>query len=100
VYDEIQCGMGRTGNLWAHTFAGPEAHPDILTVAKALGNGYPIGATMVTEEVAQGIVIGDHGTTFGGSPMASRLGSYVLSRISNPEFLNLVRVRGEFLRQQ
>ena len=63
IYDEIQCGMGRTGKLWAHSHLPKEAHPDILTTAKALGNGFPIGATIVTEDVSSKIVLGDHGTT-------------------------------------
>ena len=85
VYDEIQCGLSRTGQLWAHASLPPSAHPDILTTAKALGNGFPIGATMVTEEVAKCVVTGDHGTTFGGNPLACRLAHYIVSRLSDPE---------------
>ncbi|KAF8540014.1 pyridoxal phosphate-dependent transferase [Trichophaea hybrida] len=95
IYDEIQCGVGRTGNLWAHQFLPKEAHPDILTMAKALGNGFPIGATMVNEFVAEKIVTGDHGTTFGGNPLASRAGHYVFERISKPEFLASVEEKGK-----
>ena len=84
IYDEIQCGLSRTGTLWAHANLDRSAHPDILTTAKALGNGFPIGATMVTEEVAKCIVTGDHGTTFGGNPLACRLGHYIVSRLSEP----------------
>ena len=84
IYDEIQCGLSRTGKLWAHSSLPASAHPDILTTAKALGNGFPIGATMVSEEVATCIVTGDHGTTFGGNPLACRLGHYILSRLSDP----------------
>jgi len=90
IYDEIQCGMGRTGKLWAHSYHPKEAHPDILTTAKALGNGFPVGATIVTEEVSSKIVVGDHGTTFGGNPLASRLGHYVLGRLSDPALLSHV----------
>ncbi|KAL9105485.1 MAG: hypothetical protein Q9187_008703, partial [Circinaria calcarea] len=85
IYDEIQCGLSRTGQLWAHQNLPPSAHPDILTTAKALGNGFPIGATMVTEEVAKCVVTGDHGTTFGGNPLACRLAHYIVSRLSEPE---------------
>ncbi|RPA87104.1 acetylornithine and succinylornithine aminotransferase [Ascobolus immersus RN42] len=99
IYDEIQCGLGRTGDLWAHQAAGPDAHPDILTMAKALGNGFPIGATMVTEEVALGMAVGDHGTTYGGNPLASRLGHYTFSRLSDPEFLKNVNAKGAVLRE-
>jgi acetylornithine aminotransferase len=84
IYDEIQCGMGRTGELWAHSVLPKEAHPDILTTAKALGNGIPIGATIVNEYVSGKIVTGDHGTTFGGNPLACRIGHYCLTRLSDP----------------
>ncbi|KAL9100579.1 MAG: hypothetical protein Q9163_004068 [Psora crenata] len=82
VYDEIQCGLSRTGTLWAHANLSPSAHPDVLTTAKALGNGFPIGATIVTEDIAKCIVTGDHGTTFGGNPLACRLAHYIFSRLS------------------
>ncbi|KAJ9649293.1 acetylornithine aminotransferase [Coniosporium tulheliwenetii] len=85
IYDEIQCGLSRTGQLWAHAALPKEAHPDILTTAKALGNGFPIGATIVNEAVASRIVTGDHGTTFGGNPLACRVAHYVLSRLTEPE---------------
>jgi acetylornithine aminotransferase len=85
IYDEIQCGLSRTGTLWAHAALPPEAHPDILTTAKALGNGFPIGATLVTDEVSSKIKTGDHGTTFGGNPLACRLAHYIVSRLSEPE---------------
>lgn len=84
IYDEIQCGLSRTGNLWAHQTLPASAHPDILTTAKALGNGFPIGATVVSEDVADAIVTGDHGTTFGGNPLACRLAHYIFSRLSEP----------------
>ncbi|KAL6717319.1 acetylornithine aminotransferase [Lecanora helva] len=85
IYDEIQCGLSRTGRLWAHAHLPPSVQPDILTTAKALGNGFPIGATMVTEEVAQCVVTGDHGTTFGGNPLACRLAHYIVSRLSETQ---------------
>ena len=85
IYDEIQCGLSRTGKLWAHANLPKEAHPDILTTAKALGNGFPIGATLVTDDVSSRIVTGDHGTTFGGNPLGSRLAHYIVSRLSDPE---------------
>ncbi|KAI9723211.1 MAG: acetylornithine aminotransferase [Candelaria pacifica] len=85
IFDEIQCGLSRTGTLWAHQHLPESAHPDILTTAKALGNGFPIGATLVNEFVAQKIVTGDHGTTFGGNPLACRLAHYCFSRLSDPE---------------
>ncbi|KAI0136834.1 acetylornithine aminotransferase [Xylariales sp. AK1849] len=84
IYDEIQCGMSRTGTLWAHGHLPKEAHPDVITTAKALGNGFPIGATIVNNTVSDSIKIGDHGTTFGGNPMACRLAHYVVSRLADP----------------
>ncbi|KAL7272129.1 acetylornithine aminotransferase [Rhizina undulata] len=98
IYDEIQCGLGRTGDLWAHQSLPKEAHPDILTMAKALGNGIPIGATMVAEWVAEKIVTGDHGTTFGGNPLASRVGHYVFERLSQPDLLKEVERKGELFK--
>ncbi|KAI5846562.1 pyridoxal phosphate-dependent transferase [Morchella snyderi] len=100
IYDEIQCGLGRTGDLWAHQFLPKEAHPDILTMAKALGNGFPIGATMVNDFVAEKIMIGDHGTTFGGNPLASRIGHYVFSRLSDPKLLKGVEEKGQIFRKR
>ncbi|TID30690.1 hypothetical protein CANINC_000606 [Pichia inconspicua] len=96
IYDEIQCGMGRTGTLWAHSKLPKEAHPDILTMAKALGNGFPIGATLITEEVEKVLKVGDHGTTFGGNPLACRVGCYVLDKIADAEFLKNVEEKGKF----
>jgi acetylornithine aminotransferase len=85
VYDEIQCGLSRTGTFWAHGNLPKEAHPDVLTTAKALGNGFPIGAVLVTESVSEKIKVGDHGTTFGGNPLACRVAHYLVSRLSETE---------------
>ncbi|KAF2190722.1 acetylornithine aminotransferas-like protein [Zopfia rhizophila CBS 207.26] len=90
IFDEIQCGLGRTGTFWAHAEYPKECHPDILTTAKALGNGFPIGATIVNDFVCNHIKIGDHGTTFGGNPLGSRVASYILSRLSSPEILGSI----------
>lgn len=90
IYDEIQCGLGRTGTFWAHAGYPKESHPDIVTTAKALGNGFPIGATIVNDFVCEHIKTGDHGTTFGGNPLGCRVASYILSRLSSPEILNSV----------
>ncbi|KAH6885756.1 pyridoxal phosphate-dependent transferase [Thelonectria olida] len=83
IYDEIQCGLSRTGTFWAHGDLPKEAHPDILTTAKALGNGFPIGAVLVTQDVADKMKVGDHGTTFGGNPLACRLAHYIVNRLSD-----------------
>lgn len=84
IYDEIQCGLGRTGTLWAHGRLPKEAHPDVLTTAKALGNGFPIGAVIVSKDVSEKIKVGDHGTTFGGNPLACRLAHHIVKRLADP----------------
>ncbi|KZT58759.1 PLP-dependent transferase [Calocera cornea HHB12733] len=88
IYDEIQCGLYRTGTLWAHSQYPVSAHPDIVTMAKALGNGYPIGGILVKEHIAETVTVGSHGTTFGGNVLAARLAHYVLTRLSAPSFLD------------
>lgn len=94
IFDEIQCGLSRTGDLWAHTASG--VHPDILTTAKALGNGIPIGATLVSEKtVTQYIKTGDHGTTFGGNPLASRVAHHVFERLAKPKLQEEVRAKSK-----
>jgi len=84
VYDEVQCGMGRTGKLFAHQWAG--VAPDVMAVAKALGNGFPIGACLATEKAAIGMTGGTHGSTFGGNPMAVACGNAVLDVMLEPGF--------------
>ncbi|KAI1873590.1 hypothetical protein JX265_005212 [Neoarthrinium moseri] len=100
IYDEIQCGMSRTGSFWAHGHLPKEAHPDVITTAKALGNGFPIGATVVNNTVSEKIKIGDHGTTFGGNPMACRLAHYVVSRLTDPALQKGVIEKSEVLRNR
>jgi acetylornithine aminotransferase len=100
IYDEIQCGLGRTGSFWAHTHLPKEAHPDIITTAKALGNGFPVAATVVNEFVAEKIVTGDHGTTFGGNPLGARIACHVLERLSDPQLLNGVAIKGRLFRER
>ncbi|CAG8508216.1 21098_t:CDS:2 [Dentiscutata erythropus] len=98
IFDEIQCGLGRTGKLWAHQNYPKSCHPDILTLAKPLANGIPIGAIMTTQRVADIITIGDHGTTFGGNPLACRAALSVVSRINTPELLTNVNNVGSYLK--
>lgn len=98
IFDEIQCGMGRTGTLWAHEQAG--VMPDIMTLAKPLAGGLPIGAILTTEAVAAHIHPGDHGTTFGGGPFVTSVAHYVLERISQLEFLTHVQETGTYLRER
>ena len=89
VFDEVQCGMGRTGKLFAHEW--PDVKPDIMTVAKALGGGFPVGACLATEKAAAGMKAGSHGSTFGGNPLAMHLGNAVLDVMLEPKFLEQVR---------
>ena len=89
IFDEIQCGMGRTGVLFAYMDYG--VAPDILTSAKALGNGYPIGAMLTTHEAASAFTVGTHGTTYGGNPLAATVALKVLETINTPEFLSRVQ---------
>lgn len=98
IYDEIQCGLNRTGTFWAHGFLPKEAHPDILTTAKALGNGFPVGAVLVTKDVSERIKVGDHGTTFGGNPMACRIAHYMVSRLSDPKLAQDVLSKSDVFR--
>ncbi|KAI9606523.1 hypothetical protein H4Q26_006057 [Puccinia striiformis f. sp. tritici PST-130] len=87
IYDEIQCGLGRTGSLWAHGALPTDCHPDMLTMAKPLANGVPIGAVMMRDQIAKKIAIGDHGTTFGGAPLQTTIAKHVLERICEESFM-------------
>ncbi len=98
IFDEVQCGMGRTGKLWAHEWAG--MGPDIMAVAKALGGGFPIGACLATAEAAKGMTVGAHGSTFGGNPLAMAVGAAAFGEISKPETLAHVNEIAGYLKQQ
>ncbi|KAK8850502.1 hypothetical protein IAR55_004420 [Kwoniella newhampshirensis] len=91
IYDEIQCGLFRSGTMWAHSDFPAVAQPDIVTMAKPLSNGFPIGAILVRSSVAATISPGMHGTTFGGQPLATAIGVHVISRLSDPEFIHSLR---------
>jgi succinylornithine transaminase family protein len=91
VFDEVQIGMGRSGSLFAYMDYG--VTPDVLTTAKALGNGYPIGAMLTTDKIAASFVVGAHGTTYGGNPLASAIAGKVLDIVSRPEVLAGVKDR-------
>ncbi|KAJ8086395.1 acetylornithine aminotransferase [Marasmius tenuissimus] len=97
VFDEIQCGLYRTGGLWAHSALPKECHPDIVTMAKPLANGYPIGAVLLRDEIAQTMTAGTHGTTFGGSPLACAVGYHVLSRLSERPFVSHIAETSAYL---
>ena len=85
IFDEVQCGVGRTGKLFAHEWAGVE--PDIMAIAKGIGGGFPVGAFMASAEAAKGMVPGTHGSTFGGNPLAMAVGNAVLDEVLAPGFL-------------
>lgn len=96
ILDEIQCGYGRTGKMWAYEHYG--IAPDIMTVAKGIGNGFPLGACLATEEAAKGMVFGTHGSTYGGNPLAMAAGQAVLDVMLEPGFLDHVTAMGDRLR--
>ncbi|GAA6026154.1 hypothetical protein JCM11491_001703 [Sporobolomyces phaffii] len=97
IFDEIQCGLGRTGSFWAHGSFPTDCHPDVLTMAKPLANGLPIGAILMKDKVADVIKIGDHGTTFGGAPLQTRVAHHVVERIADPKFIASVSSVGATL---
>ncbi|SFU87852.1 acetylornithine/N-succinyldiaminopimelate aminotransferase [Methylobacterium sp. 174MFSha1.1] len=98
IMDEVQTGIGRTGKLFAHEWSG--VTPDILSSAKGIGGGFPMGACLATSEAARGMVVGTHGTTFGGNPLAMAVGNAVLDIILAPGFLEHVRQTGLLLKQR
>jgi predicted acetylornithine/succinylornithine family transaminase len=91
IFDEVQCGLGRTGHLFAYEQSGVE--PDVLTLAKPLAGGLPMGAALVSARVASAVVPGDHATTFGGGPLVAAVALHVFRRIADPAFLDGVRER-------
>ncbi len=98
IFDEIQCGMGRCGTLFAHELYG--ITPDIMTLAKALGNGLPIGAMLATQDAATGFDFGSHATTFGGTPLATAAGLEVVNIISKEIFLDKVCQIGQYFKEE
>ncbi|WP_193173283.1 aspartate aminotransferase family protein [Nisaea nitritireducens] len=93
IFDEIQCGMGRTGKLWAYEWAG--VAPDIMTLAKGLGGGFPVGAILASEKAASGMAPGTHGSTFGGNPLAMAVANAVLDVLLEPGLLDRVAKLGD-----
>lgn len=94
-FDEIQCGMGRTGKLFAHEWTG--VTPDVMCIAKALGNGFPISACLATAKAAQGMVPGTHGSTYGGNPLATAVGNAVLDVMTKAGFMDQAKRIGDYL---
>ena len=98
IFDEVQCGMGRTGKLFAHEWAG--VTPDIMMVAKGIGGGFPLGAVLVTEDVGQVMQPGTHGSTYGGNPLAMAVGNAVMREVADDAFLAEVARKGALARQK
>lgn len=97
IFDEVQCGMGRTGKLFAHEWAG--ITPDIMMVAKGIGGGFPLGAVLATENAASGMVAGTHGSTYGGNPLGCAVGAAVMEIVSQDSFLDEVSRKAAQFRQ-
>ena len=98
ILDEVQCGVGRTGKLFAHEWAG--IAPDIMMVAKGIGGGFPLGCVLATEEAASGMTAGTHGSTYGGNPLGCAVGCAVMDTVSDPAFLAEVNRKAALLRQK
>jgi acetylornithine/N-succinyldiaminopimelate aminotransferase len=98
IYDEVQCGLGRTGKLFAYEWSG--AAPDIMTLAKALGGGFPVGACLATAEAAKGMTVGAHGSTYGGNPMAMAVAAAAVDELAKPELLEHVNAIAGYFTQQ
>ncbi len=98
ILDEVQCGVGRTGKLFAHEWAG--VAPDIMMVAKGIGGGFPLGAVLATEDAASGMTAGTHGSTYGGNPLGCAVGCAVMDIVSDPDFLAGVNRKAGLLRQK
>jgi len=99
IYDEVQCGAGRTGKLFAHQWVDG-AEPDIMASAKGIGGGFPMGACLATEAAAQGMVVGTHGSTYGGGPLAMAVGNVVFDELTSDGFLEHVVEMANFMQQQ
>ena len=97
IFDEVQCGVARTGRLFAYQHYG--VTPDIMAIAKGIGGGFPVGACLATEAAASGMVVGTHGSTYGGNPLAMAACEAVLDIVAEPAFLENVRMMGDRLRQ-
>ncbi|NEX47322.1 aspartate aminotransferase family protein [Pseudotabrizicola algicola] len=97
IFDEVQCGMGRSGKLFAHEWAG--VTPDIMMVAKGIGGGFPLGAVLATEAAASGMTAGSHGSTYGGNPLGCAIGAKVTEIVSEPAFLDGVSQKAAQFRQ-
>jgi acetylornithine/N-succinyldiaminopimelate aminotransferase len=97
ILDEVQCGIGRTGDFFA--FEKSKVKPDIVPIAKGIGGGFPIGAVLMNKKVASGMTSGTHGSTFGGNPLAMAVGNAVIDIISKKTFLNNVKKNSNYFHQ-
>ncbi|PHQ66653.1 MAG: acetylornithine transaminase [Robiginitomaculum sp.] len=100
IYDEVQSGAGRTGKLFAHQWADGKADPDVMAVAKGMGGGFPMGACLATARAAEGMVVGTHGSTYGGGPLAMAVASAAFDELTNPELMANVNKMANFMTQQ
>jgi acetylornithine/N-succinyldiaminopimelate aminotransferase len=98
ILDEVQCGVGRTGKLFAHEWSG--ITPDIMMVAKGIGGGFPLGAVLATENAASGMTAGTHGSTYGGNPLGCAVGCAVMDIVATPAFLDEVNRKASLMRQK
>ena len=98
ILDEVQCGIGRTGDFFA--FEKSKVKPDIVPIAKGIGGGFPIGAVLMNKKVASCMIAGTHGSTFGGNPLAMKIGSAVLDIVSSKKFLNNVKKNSDYFHDQ
>ena len=98
IFDEVQTGVGRTGKLFAYELSGVQ--PDIMSIAKGIGGGFPLGACLATTEASKGMTYGTHGTTFGGNPLAMAIGNAVLDIVLAPGFIEHVAQTGMMLKQK
>jgi len=98
IFDEVQCGLGRTGFMWGHELTG--VTPDIMTLAKPLAGGLPIGAALMTQKVADAIKPGDHGSTFAAGPLVCAAANVVVDRVSDPDFLARIRANSDHLNEK
>ena len=98
ILDEVQCGIGRTGDFFA--FDKSKAKPDIVPIAKGIGGGFPLGAVLMNKKVASGMIAGTHGSTFGGNPLAMRVGNEVMNIVSKKSFLNNVKKNSKYFHNQ
>ena len=98
LFDEVQCGVGRTGKIFAYKWF--DIKPDVMALAKGLGGGFPIGACLMRDDVAEALIPGTHGSTFGGNPLAMAVGSCVMDIVNTPDFLSNIEKKGLFFKDK